>query len=83
MGRRLAQFDIAEELIKQALAMPDDAEIYNIVRHGYRPGTFVFVVEHPDFDELIEGEMPPSITPTIEADYEKRPATWLTFSWGE
>ena len=81
MTRKMVQFQVAVELIRDALAMPDDARIYNIVRHDYNPNTFIFYVEHPDFDEVNEGAMPPEITPIIEADYKKKPSTWLTFSW--
>lgn len=81
MSRKVAQFQVSAQLIKEALAMPKKTKIHNIVRHDYNSNVFVFFVEHPDFDEIEDGEVPPELTPIIEADYEKRPSTWLTFNW--
>jgi len=61
--------------------MPDGTRVYNIVRHDYLPGVFVFYVENPDFDEVREGEIIPEVLPVIKADYTKKPSTWLTFYW--
>jgi len=82
MKRKMVQFQVSAELIKEALAMPAAAQIYNITRHEYSPDVFVFLVEHPDFEEIAEASAPPEVTPIIEADYEKRPSTWITFNWG-
>jgi len=82
MSLRMVKFQVSSDFIREAMAMPNGTRIYNIVRHDYRPDIFVFYVEHPDFYEVYEGGAIPWIDPTIEADYTKKPATWLTFSWG-
>ena len=81
MGRRIVQFTVSGDLIRKALAMPDDTLIYGIVRHDWSPDAFVFFVEHPDLPEMGEGESPLKITPKITADYEKKPSMWLTWDW--
>lgn len=83
MKRKMAQFKVSAELIKQSLAMPDDAQIYNITRYEHSPNVFTFFVEHPDFKEIEESSSVPEISPIIEVNYEKRPSTWLTFNWGK
>lgn len=82
MGRRIVRFKVTGELIKQSLGMPDDANIYSILRDGLNPDVFEFFVEHPDFDVVGEGCYPPEITPVITIDFDKRPSTWSTFDWG-
>jgi hypothetical protein len=79
MTRRIVQFKVSEELILQALAMPEHTSIQKIARHNCN--TFTFFVEHPELPELLEGNEPIEISPIIHADHEKRPATWLTFDW--
>lgn len=82
MTRRIVSFEVSTDLIREALAMPKETDIRNIVRHAYRPDVFVFYVEHPDFAEVENAVAPPEISPIIHADYEKRPSTWLTFDFG-
>ncbi len=83
MSRKMIQFQVSADLIKEALAMPGDTQIYNIIRHDYNPDVFVFFVEHPDFGEILEASAPPELSPIITADYDKKPSTWLTFEWGK
>lgn len=78
---KLIQFKVTEELIRQALAIPDEAEIVNIVRHEFVPGLFTFYVTHPSFPECLEGALPIEADPVITADYENRPGTWLTIDF--
>lgn len=82
MNRRMVRFKVTSELIKQALGMPDNANIYSIFRDGLRPDVFEFFVEHPDFDVVDEDSYPPEIAPVITVDFDKRPSTWSTFDWG-
>ena len=79
MSRRIVQFKVTEELILQALAMPEGTTIQKIER--YNCNTFTLFVEHPDLPELLEGAEPIQILPLIHADGSKRPDTWLTFDW--
>lgn len=81
MKRRMVHFHITEELLKQALAMPEDSNIIHITSVMYKPGVYAFYVEYKDFPELSEGSDPPLISPVFYADYEKRPSTWLTIDW--
>jgi hypothetical protein len=79
---RMVRFRVTGAFIAQALAMPEGTTLYNIVPHESSPNEFVFYVEHPDLPELAEGAMPPEIMPTLKADYDRRPATWIKFDWG-
>ena len=81
MMRHMARIHVNAELLMRAMAMPEGTQIYNIVRHEFRPDEFIFYVEHPDLPELLEGEEPSDITPVIRADHSKRPDTWLTWDW--
>ena len=78
---RMVKFRVASEFIRDALALPEDTQIRNIVRHDYQPKTFVFYVEHPDLDEA--GDVIPEVIPVFTVDYDKKPSTWLTFDWGK
>lgn len=44
VNRKMVQFQVSSKLVKQSLAIPDDAQIYNITRHDYKPDVFVFYV---------------------------------------
>jgi hypothetical protein len=78
---KLIQFKVTEQLIRQSLAIPDGAEIINIVRHEFVPGLFTFYVTHPSFPECVEGALPVEADPVITANYENRPETWLTIDF--
>lgn len=78
---KLIQFRVTEQLIRQALVIPDDAEIVNIVRHDYVPGLFTFYVTHPSFPECLEGSLPVEANPVITVNYENRPETWMTIDF--
>jgi hypothetical protein len=78
---KLIQFKVTEQLIRQSLAIPDEAEIINIVRHEFVPGLFTFYVTHPSFPECVEGALPVEANPVITANYENRPETWLTINF--
>lgn len=78
---KLIQFKVTEQLIRQALAIPDDAEIINIIRHDFVPGVFTFYVTHPSFPDVLEGALPVEASPIIKANYENRPETWLTIDF--
>ena len=77
-----AQLCVSKELLREALAMPEDTVIHSITPHKFRRGVFVFCIEHPDLPSLSEGEVTPEIAPVITADYDKKPSMWLTWSWG-
>lgn len=79
---KLARIQVSSELIREALAMPADAQIQDIMRDLDNPDIFNFFVEHPDFDEVRENEIPPLITAIVEADFTKKPSTWLTLTFG-
>jgi len=78
---KLIQFRVTEHLIRQALAIPDEAEIVNIVRHEFIPGVFTFYVTHPSFPECLEGALPAEASPVIIANNENRPGTWMTIDF--
>jgi len=73
---------ITSELIADALAMPDGTLISNISKHPTIKNVFIFIVEHDDLPVVKPGDSYPLLSPSIRADYEKKPATWLTFDWG-
>lgn len=76
-----AVIQVSEELIREALAMPDGAEIVDIRRSNERFGQYEMLVDHPDLPAVAELGIIPLVTPTLTADFEKRPATWLTWDW--
>ena len=78
---KLIQFKVTEQLIRQALAIPDEAEIVNIMRHEIVPGIFTFYVTHPSFPECLEGALPVETNPVVTANFENRPETWLTIDF--
>jgi len=77
--KRMAKMSVTSELIANALAFPDDAEIIYIIMES--PGIFTFYVEHPDFPVLKEAKVPIEIVPVFHCDYDKRPSTWITCDW--
>ena len=78
---KLIQFKVTEQLIRQALAIPDEAEIVNIVRHEFVPGLFTFYVTHPSFPECLEGALPVEASPIVTVNSENRPETWMTIDF--
>lgn len=78
---KLIQFKVTEHLIRQALAIPDEAEIVNIVRHEFVPGLFTFYVTHPSFPECFEGALPIEVSPIVTVNNENRPETWMTIDF--
>jgi hypothetical protein len=79
--KHIARFDVRAELLTQALALPDGSLIENISRSTSRADVFTLVVTHPDLPEVEEGSQIPEAYPLLHADYEKRPAMWITFDW--
>ena len=65
--------------------MPDDTRIVRIHMAQIffnSGGTIELVVEHPDFGEHVPGEEIELLNPTITADDDNRPDTWMTWDWG-
>ena len=60
----LKKMFVTSEAIKDFVNLPDKTEIYDITR-GLFPDTFIFYLEHPDFEELEGVEDPPVIDPPI------------------
>jgi len=77
---KLIQFRVSELCIRQALAIPDEAEIVNIVRNEFT-ASFTFHVTHPSFPECPEGALPVETSPVITANGENRPGAWLTIDF--
>lgn len=73
---KVGRFRITEDLIRMALALPDDMQIVNILRTDI-PGVFAFDVMHSSFPEAREGAEPCDVAITYTMDYDKGPATWL------
>ena len=80
---RVVRFDVNASIIREALGLPSETKIIDIRLNGVLGETFSFVVSHPDLNVVEEGEEIPEMRPVWVADYEKRPATWLTFNWGQ
>ena len=78
---KLIQFKVTEQLIRQALAIPDEAEIVNIVRHEFVPGLFTFYVTHPSFPECLESALPVEASPIVTVNNENRPEKWMTIDF--
>lgn len=78
---RVRRVDVTMQLIRDALAMPEDTIIEGIERHPWIPNVFTFYVTHPSFEPISYGEEIPQLSPSLTADYDKRPATWIEFKW--
>ncbi len=81
MNRKMVRFNVTSQLILQALAIPESAKIYDIVRDWKHPDQFIFMVESDELPEVQECAEPVEISPIIHCDPEKRPSTWMTFDW--
>jgi hypothetical protein len=82
---RGARIRISEELIMSALAIPEDAMIYDICRVPGPPGIFEFTILHQDLPEAVkaEGGEFPLYKPEITTNHDRKPSTWLSFEWGK
>jgi hypothetical protein len=74
---RAIKFDVSEQLIRESLALPDDARIYDILRAPGPVGVFTFILTNPDYPVVAEASEPVTAYPIITADYEKKPSMWL------
>lgn len=74
---------VDESFIKEALGMPSDAIIHNIVRHHHLNGTFLFYVEHDDLREVPLSEELPEITATITGSASAFPWGEFSFEWNQ
>lgn len=83
MPKRMAKFQVSSELICQALALPDEIKLRDIVMDNYNPDVYVFFVEHPELQEVHEDQVIPEVSPVFTTNYDDRPATWTSFSWGD
>lgn len=85
-NKRMGFFCISEQLLCQALALPEGTKIKhasnNPVEWGFRRGIFI-VVEHPDLDEVEDGVKIPELSPRYECIPDKQPSDWLKFDWGK
>jgi len=75
--KHLARFDVSMELIRDALALPDDTTIIDIQRHAINPFVYIFVIEHPDAPECFENQIILEIEPHFRVDNTKRPSSWI------
>jgi hypothetical protein len=83
MKRKMAKIKATSEFIINSFRLPDNTKIYDIHRSYYVPDCFEIWIEHPDFDELQEGSMPPYVYPTFEADRTTIPPDWRFKGWGK
>jgi len=76
--KHLAKFKVSMELLRDALALPDDLEIIDIhvVPTSWR--TFEFVIEHPEAPVCPPGGEIREISPVFRTDQSKKPSTWIT-----
>ena len=71
----IIRFDVAEVILRRALAIPDDAEIIMIFEHDRIPDAFVFYVRSDKFPPTPEGALPLEVSPVITVNYEKNSET--------
>jgi hypothetical protein len=65
------------ELIRDALALPDDTTIIDIQRYTDHPFVYTFVIEHPDAPVFFENQSIIKIEPHFRVDNTKRPSSWI------
>lgn len=74
MARKIAQFAVSGEILRQVMGLPDATLIYAITQRSDRPDEFVFYVEHPDLPEMIEGGTPAVADPMFDSlDGQSKP----------
>lgn len=73
---KVGRFRVTEELIRMALALPDDMQIINIMRTD-TPGVFAFDAVHQSFPDASEGAEPCAVAVTYTMDHDMRPVTWM------
>lgn len=79
-----ARFLVSMDLLRDALAMPAEANIFSIQDAG--DNQVYFFVEHPALPKIHKGSVPPQISPVLRANYDRRPEwpdAWIDFEWGE
>jgi len=81
VANKIVKFDVSSDLIRDALAIPEEATIYDIHQSEQRVGSYTFYVVHPDLPEIGAGDVVPEVSPIIRADYDKKPSVWLTWDW--
>lgn len=67
----IANFRISFETLRQALSLPEDAEILAIRQDGefYRGTTVTILVAHPDLPKHTEGDVIVTVCPTLVQRY--------------
>ena len=79
--KHTARISISTDLLLQALAFPEDTEIMACIGDRAYLGIIDIIVESADLPTVEPGNPIPLLTPTLTADYDKRPATWIKFNW--
>jgi hypothetical protein len=79
--KRAARFRVTPELLKQALKMPDDANVIRLYEdpHRIEPHWWI-MVESEELPEVAEGAAPIEISPNIEVDYDDQ-GTAIAYRW--
>ena len=82
---KLKRFAMSPELLKQTLRLPEGSEIIRIdYDEKYYRGSWWFVVECEDFDDLHEGELIPQIKPIVHSIHEDRVISeHIEWEWNE
>jgi len=52
VANKIVKFDVSSDLIRDALAIPEEATIYDIHQSEQRVGMYTFYVIHPDLPEI-------------------------------
>lgn len=85
MARRLAQFKITNDLVREVLCLPEGSYIVQIAFDSSNPyviDRWLITVESPDFPELTEGAKPIEICPSFGVDYDAKMPQALFLNWG-
>ena len=82
--RRIGMIRVSHELLRDALALPDNMDIWAVYPSTPSDPTreAMLHVTSPDLPEVAWDEKMPVLDVTFTADYEKRPATWITCDLG-
>lgn len=82
--RRIGTIRVSHELLRDALALPDDVDIWAVYPSMPSDPTreAMLYVTSPRLPEVAWDAPIPALYPTFTTDYEKRPATWITCDLG-
>ena len=77
----MARFIVAMEFLRDALAIPDDVTILQILRRETNPYVYIFYVEGEGLPDRPAGSMTEMLQPVMTWLGDDRPRDFIRFEW--